>query len=92
MTKCQKDKCKTIIKTFIWRIIASSISFIVIYSIYNDYAQSGLAVGINTVSKTIAYYIFERLWNKCQKKSKNILNEKNDIEFRKSKDNSDIIL
>ena len=54
----------TLIKTLIWRVIATSITFIVGWVVSGNW-KFGLAIGsIDTVLKTIGYFSFERLWIK----------------------------
>ena len=54
----------TLIKTLIWRVIATSITFLVGWSVSGNW-KFGLAIGsIDTVLKTIGYFSFERFWIK----------------------------
>ena len=57
----------TIVKTLIWRVIATSITILTGWMVSGDW-RFGLAVGsIDTVLKTIGYFSYERLWIKCNK-------------------------
>ena len=57
----------TIVKTLIWRIIATSITILSGWFVSGNW-KFGLAIGgIDTVLKTIGYFSFERLWNKYKK-------------------------
>ncbi len=57
----------TLVKTFIWRVIATTITIITGWAVSGDWAF-GLAVGsIDTVIKTIGYFSYERLWIKFNK-------------------------
>ena len=57
----------TVIKTLIWRVIATSITILVGWLVSGDW-RFGLAVGgIDTVLKTIGYFTFERMWLKYKK-------------------------
>jgi uncharacterized membrane protein len=59
---------QTLIKTFIWRIIATSITIGTGWLISGNW-KFGLAVGsIDTVIKTIGYFTYERAWIKFTKK------------------------
>ena len=59
---------ETIIKTLIWRVIATSITILVGWFISGDW-RFGIAVGsIDTIIKTISYFGYERLWYKIRKK------------------------
>ena len=54
----------TVIKTLIWRVIATSITILTGWVVSGDW-KFGLAVGsIDTVLKTIGYFSYERLWLK----------------------------
>ncbi len=55
---------KTLIKTLIWRVIATSITIFSGWIISGNW-KFGLAVGgLDTILKTVGYFGFERLWNK----------------------------
>lgn len=59
---------QTLIKTFIWRIIATSITIGTGWLISGNW-KFGLAVGsIDTIIKTIGYFTYERAWIKFNKK------------------------
>jgi len=54
----------TLIKTLIWRVIATSITILSGWFISGNW-KFGLAVGgLDTIIKTISYFGFERIWNK----------------------------
>lgn len=53
---------ETVIKTLIWRVIATVITIIVSWIVTGS-LKFGLAVGsIDTVLKTIGYFSYERAW------------------------------
>ena len=57
----------TIIKTLIWRCIATVITFTLGWTITGS-IKAGLAIGsVDTVIKTFAYFGYERLWLKLKK-------------------------
>ena len=57
----------TVIKTLIWRVIATSITVGIGWVVSGDW-RFGLAIGsIDTVFKTIGYFTFERMWLKYKK-------------------------
>lgn len=56
------SKGRTIAKTVTWRITASSITVIIIYTLTGDFAISTGASLAEILIKTIAYYIHERVW------------------------------
>ena len=54
----------TLIKTIIWRFIATSITILSGWLVSGDW-KFGLAVGgLDTVLKTIGYFGYERVWEK----------------------------
>ena len=58
---------KTLIKTIIWRIIATIITIMTGWLISGDW-RFGLAIGgVDTILKTNAYFGFERFWDKSIK-------------------------
>ena len=57
----------TLLKTLIWRVIATSITILTGWLISGSW-KFGLAVGgIDTVLKSIGYFSFERMWLKYKK-------------------------
>jgi uncharacterized membrane protein len=62
---------ETLVKTFIWRIIATSITIGAGWLVSGNW-KFGLAVGgIDTIIKTIGYFTYERAWLKFTKKEDN---------------------
>lgn len=58
---------KTLVKTLIWRVIATSITILSGWAVSGNW-KFGLAVGgIDTVLKTIGYFSYERIWIKFNK-------------------------
>ncbi len=59
---------ETLIKTLIWRTIATILTILTGWAVTGNY-KFGLAIGgIEVVIKLISYFIFERLWDKVLKK------------------------
>jgi len=57
----------TLLKTLIWRVIATSITILVGWLVSGDW-RFGLAIGsIDTLIKTVGYFTFERMWLKYRK-------------------------
>lgn len=55
---------KTIIKTIIWRVIATSVTILSGWLVSGDW-RFGLAVGgLDTILKSFGYFGFERFWDK----------------------------
>lgn len=58
---------KTLIKTIIWRSIATIITILSGWLVSGNW-KFGLAIGgIDTIFKTVGYFYFERLWEKKNK-------------------------
>ena len=58
---------ETLVKTLIWRVIATSITIFSGWLISGSW-KFGLAVGgIDTILKLIGYFGFERCWEKIKK-------------------------
>ena len=54
---------ETLVKTLIWRVIATSITFLVSWVISGNLEFGLMIGGIDTIIKTIGYFTYERLWN-----------------------------
>ncbi len=55
---------RSLIKTISWRIIATTTTILLAYLVTKKWSLA-LSVGIlETISKTILYYLHERAWNK----------------------------
>lgn len=59
---------ETLVKTLIWRVIATSITFLVSWIISGNLKFGLLIGGIDTVLKTIGYFSYERFWIRFNKK------------------------
>ena len=57
-----------IIKTLTWRAIATATTFSVALALTNDASKSGAVAAIDTVLKTLFYYIHETCYEKAEKK------------------------
>lgn len=58
---------ETLIKTLIWRVIATVITILTGWLVSGNW-KFGLAIGsIDTVIKTVGYFSYERAWNKFSK-------------------------
>ena len=60
---------ETLVKTLIWRVIATSITFLVSWIISGNLKFGLLIGGIDTFIKTIGYFSYERLLIKFNYKS-----------------------
>ncbi|MDB4378185.1 DUF2061 domain-containing protein [bacterium] len=58
---------ETLIKTLIWRVIATAITIFTGWLVSGNW-KFGLAIGsIDTLIKTVGYFSYERIWNKSSK-------------------------
>ena len=57
----------TIVKTIIWRIIATSITFLVSWFISGNIEFGLMIGGVDTIIKTVGYFTYERIWLKYDK-------------------------
>ena len=62
------ERKKKIIKTISWRIISTSITFIISYLVQGDVDDAAIFATIDTVLKTVLYYIHEGQCDKLDKK------------------------
>ena len=60
-------KYKLCYKTISWRIVASSITFIINFSIFGSFGSAGVVTVLDQTAKTILYYVNEKIWKKCDK-------------------------
>ena len=57
---------ETIIKTLIWRVIATIITILTGWIVSGNW-KFGLAIGgIDTLIKTVGYFSYERIWDKIK--------------------------
>lgn len=57
----------TLVKTLIWRVIATSITILTGWIVSGNWKFGLVIGGIDTLLKTFGYFSFERLWNKYKK-------------------------
>ena len=57
-----ESQIKSIGKAISWRIIASCVTGILVYSATKRIDVSGLIAGAEVMAKLILYYIHERVW------------------------------
>jgi len=62
---------KILLKTILWRLFATTITFTTAYIIDGKFTKALLLVVIDTTIKTIGYYGYEKIWFLCNKKSIN---------------------
>lgn len=60
---------ETLIKTLIWRFIATVLTILTGWAVTGNY-KFGLAIGgIEVIIKMVGYFLFERVWDKFTKPS-----------------------
>tara|TARA_R100001015_G_C4585014_1_gene141026 strand:- start:767 stop:952 length:186 start_codon:yes stop_codon:yes gene_type:complete len=55
---------KTLVKTIVWRVIATSITVLTGWLVSGNWMVGLTVGGVDTIIKTIAYFSFERFWDK----------------------------
>jgi len=68
MEKYRESSLRSLVKTFIWRIIATLITFIIAYFVTGELSLAAAIGGIEAVVKTIFYYFYERAWQYVPKR------------------------
>ena len=60
---------RTLAKTILWRLIASSTTFAIAYIVEGTFEKAGTIVALDTALKTAFYFIHEKSWetSKCLK-------------------------
>ena len=66
----QDSHKKTLIKTIIWRTIATLITLITAYIVTGDTTLAVSVGSLDFIAKTIGYYIYERLWQREKQNEK----------------------
>mgnify|MGYP002624418509 FL=1 len=57
---------ETLIKTLIWRFIATVLTILTGWAVTGNY-KFGLAIGgIEVIIKMVGYFLFERVWDKIK--------------------------
>ena len=64
LVKLENMKNNILLKTFLWRIIGSSFTFLISFYVTNEIRLSLMATIVEMVTKTIFYYYHEILWLK----------------------------
>jgi uncharacterized membrane protein len=69
---------RTLAKTILWRLIASSTTFAIAYIVEGTFEKAGTIVALDTAIKTAFYFIHEKSWeaNKCLK-NEDVVDDKN---------------
>lgn len=57
---------RSIVKSLVWRVIASIITLVVLYILTGKAIQSLEATGAAALVSMVAYYLHERMWNAIQ--------------------------
>ena len=59
---------ETLIKTLIWRVIATAITILTSWFVSGNWKFGLVIGGIDTIIKTVGYFSYERVWDKINKK------------------------
>ncbi|MEE9575187.1 MAG: DUF2061 domain-containing protein [Gammaproteobacteria bacterium] len=62
MEEYRESSLRSLVKTFIWRIIATLITFIIAYLVTGELSIAAAIGGIEVIVKSICYYFYERIW------------------------------
>ena len=62
MEEYRESSLRSLVKTFIWRIIATLITFLIAYFVTGEVSLAVAIGGIEVIVKTIGYYLYERSW------------------------------
>ena len=64
---CCKRNCdrRTLSKTALWRIIASTVTFLAAYILSGEVKEAGGIMLIDASAKTLIYYLHEIAWKSC---------------------------
>ena len=54
---------RSLAKTISWRIVASSITVLIVFLFTGNVVVSAGVGSLELISKTVVYYIHERIWN-----------------------------
>nr|QFG74219.1 MAG: putative membrane protein [Megaviridae environmental sample] len=86
---------KKLLKTFTWRAIATTTTFVVAFILTDEIGKSGTIAAVDTVVKTIFYYFHEGAYDKATKKKwslcvdyVNTNSEDNNLEDNNLEDNN----
>lgn len=60
------DKKRHIMKSLTWRVIASSVTFLLTLFLFGSVNKASAAMVFDVFLKTILYYIHERVWYKTK--------------------------
>ena len=81
--KPQESHLRSIFKAVTWRLIATTTTFILAYTIFSNtdcddvLEKSSMVAGLELVIKLIIYYVHERLWQMAPRGTIRKLTEKN---------------
>ena len=70
-----ESSLSSLVKTFIWRIIATLITFLVAYFVTGELSFAVAIGGIEVIVKTTFYYLYERAWKHVPRNQLNTLSK-----------------
>ena len=71
----RESSLRSLVKTVIWRIIATFLTFIIAYFVTGEISLAAAIGGIEVIVKTAFYYLYERVWQYLPRNSANNLSE-----------------
>lgn len=75
MEAYRESSLRSLVKTAIWRIIATFIIFMIAFFITGELSLAAAIGGIEVIVKTAFYYLYERVWQYLPRNSANNLSE-----------------
>ena len=80
MEAYRESSLRSFVKTVIWRIIATLLTFIIAFFVTGELSLAAAIGGIEVIVKTAFYYLYERVW---QYLPKNLANNSSEISVPK---------
>ena len=62
----RETKARTLVKTIVWRIVATLITWGVVYFYTGELTESIEITIVAAIIGMTAYYIYERIWNRIR--------------------------
>ena len=75
MNEYGESSLRSLLKTFIWRIIATLITFVIAYFVTGELSYAAAIGGFEVILKTTFYYLYERAWQHLPRNQLNTLSK-----------------
>ncbi len=66
MSHFYESRKRSVVKTIMWRVIATCITWTTLYAFTGEFVKSVKITAVSEVICTIGYYVHERVWNKLK--------------------------